>query len=56
MTTDMDALRVDLGERSYDILVGEQLLATAGQYIPAAAGEGACWIVTECVYSVFVAR
>ena len=47
MTTNTDALRVDLGKRSYDILVGEHLLANAGQYIPAAAGRGACWIVTD---------
>ncbi|MGB0632920.1 MAG: 3-dehydroquinate synthase [Alphaproteobacteria bacterium] len=47
MTTPTDSLRVDLGERSYDIVVGENLLAGAGQYVCDAAGSGACWIVTD---------
>ena len=47
MTTATDSLRVDLGERSYDIFVGEHLLAGAGHYVREAAGNGACWIVTD---------
>jgi len=42
-----DSLRVDLGERSYDIAVGENLLTNAGQAVRNAAGGGACWIVTD---------
>lgn len=42
-----DNLRVDLGDRSYDILVGADLLASAGTAIRAAAGGGRCWVVTD---------
>ena len=42
-----DSLRVDLGDRSYDILVGAGLLASAGTAIRAAAGGGRCWVVTD---------
>ena len=47
MTTPSDSLRVDLGERSYDIVIGEDLLAHAGSHVRDAAGGGACWIVTD---------
>ena len=40
-------LRVDLGDRSYDIVVGAGMLASAGNAIRAAAGSGRCWIVTD---------
>jgi len=42
-----DSLRVGLGDRSYDILVGTGLLASAGTAIRDAAGNGRCWIVTD---------
>jgi 3-dehydroquinate synthase len=42
-----DSLRVDLGDRSYDILVGAGVLASAGTAIRAAAGGGRCWVVTD---------
>lgn len=47
MTPKEDRLRVDLGDRSYDILVGSGLLASAGTEIRNAAGSGRCWIVTD---------
>lgn len=47
MTEAKDVLRLDLGERSYDIAVGEGLLGTAGTAIRRAAGAGKCWIVTD---------
>ena len=47
MTADTDSLRVDLGERSYDIVVGESLLANTGDYVKSAAGGGTCWIVSD---------
>lgn len=47
MTSDDSTLRVDLGDRSYDILVGDGLLSSAGADILASAGNGRCWIVTD---------
>ena len=47
MTGYKDALRLDLGDRSYDIAVGDGVLETAGTAIRAAAGNGKCWIVTD---------
>ena len=47
MTAPSDSLTVDLGERSYDIIVGESLLANAGDYVRSAAGSGTCWIVSD---------
>lgn len=42
-----ESLRVALGNRSYDILVGEGLLATAGQRIAALAGGRRVFVVTD---------
>ena len=42
-----DSLRVNLGKRSYDILVGEELMASAGDDICAATGHGAYWIISD---------
>jgi 3-dehydroquinate synthase len=47
MTGSDHSLRLDLGERSYDIAVGDGVLKTAGAAIRAAAGIGKCWIVTD---------
>ena len=47
MTGSQDSLRLDLGDRSYDIAVGTGVLETAGPAIRAAAGTGKCWIVTD---------
>jgi len=43
----VDQLRVELGERSYDILVGEGLVATAGERIGAIAGSRETVIITD---------
>ena len=42
-----DSLQVNLGKRSYDILVGEGLLASAGDHICRATGDGTCWIISD---------
>jgi 3-dehydroquinate synthase len=42
-----ETLRVDLGARGYDILVGEGLLATAGRYIAPIAGGGRIFVITD---------
>ncbi len=42
-----DSLQVNLGKRSYDILIGEGLLASAGEHIYAATGDGTCWIISD---------
>lgn len=47
MTGSNDSLRLDLGDRSYDIDVGDGTLKTAGAAIRNAAGGGKCWIVTD---------
>lgn len=47
MMTPADSLRVDLGERSYDIFVGEDLLRNTGKYVREVLGAGAFWIVTD---------
>ena len=47
MTGSQDSLRLDLGERSYDIAVGTGVLEIAGPAIRAATGTGKCWIVTD---------
>ena len=47
MTNTETNLRVDLGDRSYDILVGGGLLAGAGNAIRDTAGNGRCWVVTD---------
>jgi len=43
----LDKLRVELGERSYDILAGEGLVATAGEHIGAVAGGARAVIITD---------
>ena len=42
-----ESVRVGLGERSYDILIGSGLLAEAGERISAVAPGAACAIVTD---------
>jgi 3-dehydroquinate synthase len=42
-----ESLRVELGERGYDILVGEGLLATAGQHIAPLTGGRRLFVVTD---------
>ncbi|MFC4350527.1 3-dehydroquinate synthase [Fodinicurvata halophila] len=42
-----ERLPVELGERSYDILVGERLLATAGRHIAQVSGTRKVMIVTD---------
>ncbi len=42
-----ESVRVELGERSYDILIGAGLLARAGEKIAAVAPGAACAIVTD---------
>ncbi|CAN0051357.1 unnamed protein product [Discosporangium mesarthrocarpum] len=56
MTEPTADLRLDLGDRAYDIVVGNGLLETAGSAIRAAAGGGKCWIVTdEIVAAIYLA-
>jgi len=43
----VETLRVELGERSYDIVVGERLLARAGEYIAQHAGHSGVIIVSD---------
>lgn len=45
--TDNAALRVDLGDRSYDILVGEGLLATAAAHVAPLLREKRCFVVSD---------
>ncbi|MAI49540.1 MAG: 3-dehydroquinate synthase [Rhodospirillaceae bacterium] len=52
MTISKDGLRLELGDRSYDIAVGEGMLAKAGAEIHSAAGSGKCWIVTDKTVAV----
>ena len=47
MTATDNILRVDLGDRSYDIVVGSGFLESAGDAVRNAAGGGRCWIVTD---------
>lgn len=47
MTGSNDGLRLDLGDRSYDIAVGDGTLKSAGTAILNAAGPGKCWVVTD---------
>lgn len=47
MTAMDERLQVNMGDRSYDILVGDGFLASAGSAIRDAAGAGRCWIVTD---------
>lgn len=47
MTATDNNLRVDLADRSYDILVGSGLLDSVGDAVLEAAGGGRCWIVTD---------
>ncbi len=42
-----ERLRVELGARSYDILVGEGLLATAGRWIAPLAGGPRVFVITD---------
>ena len=47
MTQNYDTLRVELGERSYEILIGAGLLDAAGEAVRDAVGVRRCWIVTD---------
>ena len=42
-----ETVRVDLGERSYDVLVGEGLLAEAGKYISPVLKQDRVFVVTD---------
>jgi len=42
-----ETLAVALGERSYEIVIGDTLLASAGQWIAPLAGSGRLFIVTD---------
>jgi 3-dehydroquinate synthase len=45
--TPCDTLRVELGERSYDILVGEALLSAAGELLTPVLRQPRCFVVTD---------
>ena len=47
MTSKTEKVRVELGDRSYDILVDSGLIDSAGKAIRDAAGGGNCWVVTD---------
>jgi 3-dehydroquinate synthase len=44
---ELERLRVDLGPRSYEILVGENLIATAGAHLKPVLRQPRCFIVTD---------
>jgi 3-dehydroquinate synthase len=43
----VDTLRVDLGERSYDIVIGEALLPAAGELLAPVLRQPRCFVVTD---------
>ena len=45
--TSFDRLQIRLGKRSYDILVGANLLNVAGKTISETIGKTKCWVVTD---------
>ncbi|MGI9426709.1 MAG: 3-dehydroquinate synthase [Hyphomicrobiaceae bacterium] len=48
MTTgDMDTVRVDLGARSYDVLIGSDLLRVAGRHVAGRLGSARAFVVTD---------
>ncbi len=47
MTASPDTLRVELGDRAYDIVIGEGLIDGLGPAVRNALGKPACWIVTD---------
>ncbi len=47
MSDTPDRLRVALGDRSYDILIGPDLVAGCGPAIREAVGQRRCWVVTD---------
>ncbi|MEE2661412.1 MAG: 3-dehydroquinate synthase [Pseudomonadota bacterium] len=47
MPSDPDKLTVELGTRSYDILIGKGLLRSSGTIIRNTIGNGNCWIITD---------
>ncbi|MEX2453059.1 MAG: 3-dehydroquinate synthase [Rhodospirillaceae bacterium] len=47
MTSDTETLRVELGDRSYEILIGAGLIADAGRAIRDTVGARKCWIVSD---------
>ncbi len=47
LATNADKVRVDLGERSYDILIGRDLLANAGQLIGSLAKRSRVFVLTD---------
>ncbi|HEY2628313.1 MAG TPA: 3-dehydroquinate synthase, partial [Usitatibacter sp.] len=49
-------LRVDLGERSYDIHIGGGLIASASLFTPHVAGRTAAIVTNETVAPLFAAR
>ena len=47
MTTEAKTLTVNLGARSYDILLGDNLLHSAGDTIRTTLGNGKSWIISD---------
>ena len=51
-----DALRLELGERSYDILIGRGLLDDAGRLGPAITGGQCCIVTNETIAPLYLDR
>ncbi len=47
MTAPKDTLRVELGDRAYDIVIGEGLIDGLGKAVRDELGNAACWVVTD---------
>ena len=57
MTGTSETLRVALGERAYDIVIGDGLIDALGASIHETLGKRACWVVTdETVGALYLAR
>ncbi len=54
MTDSIDTLAVELGERSYPILVGENLLQQADLLLPYIAGERVCIVTNETIAPLYL--
>ncbi len=46
-SSEIEKIRVDLGDRGYDIFIGDGLIAKAGKYISELHGDARCIIVTD---------
>ncbi len=47
MTVSTETLRVELGERSYDIIMGEHLLERLGEYVAALSPKSQVFVITD---------